>query len=249
MQKIQIKDKLIQLGVSLDDVVLGDYDFISRFTAEKHRNHNDPLYKSAGCFYTPNRERAILICSLMKQYGLKSFLEIGFGRGYTSVCVSKLMTEMGILDSKIVSIDMNIDKDHLNLLSKIFSPDWLEKISLFNGKSSDILPTISDKFDLIYIDGGHLRDEVQSDWDLCKDKFNSILVFDDYMLPTKKDPGLQIAEVVDQISADDVDCNEPELVITDRRIFLDDRRLADDQVDYGQVVFTKKSASLITELW
>lgn len=248
MKKLLIQEKLKNIDVSVEDLILGDYDVVSRFTAEKQRNQNDPLYKKVGCFYTPNRERAILICSLMKQYGLKSFLEIGFGRGYTTLCVAKMMTELNI-DGKISTIDPNFDQQHIELLTKIFPQQWFDKITFHQGMSKDILPGMLETFDLIYVDGGHLLDEVKSDWELCKDKFNSILVFDDYCLPSKNDPGLQIAPVVDTINEEEIDCLEKELVITDRRLYVDDRGYTNDQIDYGQICLTKKAATLISNLW
>ena len=61
MKKIDIREKLNNIDVSLEDLMLGDFDAIGRFTAERTRDVNHPLYKSAGCFYRSNYERGILI--------------------------------------------------------------------------------------------------------------------------------------------------------------------------------------------
>ena len=248
MKILHIKDKLSQLGVKMEDITLGDYDMISKFTAEKQRSPNDPLFKSVGCFYTPNRERAILICSLMKQYNLKTCLEIGFGRGYTSLCVAKYLHDMGI-DGKITSIDPNFDQNQLSLLQKVYPNQWFSKIQLLQGTSVDVVPTLNEKFDLIYVDGDHSYEGTKLDWEMCKDKFSTIMVFDDYHLPSKSDPGIQCAKAINEINEEQESCLEKELIIGDRRIFVDDRQYTDEQIDYGQIVLTKKNAVLIDELW
>ena len=38
---------------------------------------------------------------------------------------------------------------------------------------------------------------------------------------------------------DSLDYDSKELVIQDRRIFVDDRGWTDDQIDYGQVIITR----------
>jgi hypothetical protein len=39
---------------------------------------------------------------------------------------------------------------------------------------------------------------------------------------------------------DEIDDFEKELIIMDRRIFFDDRRIPDEEIDYGQVLIEKK---------
>ena len=41
------------------------------------------------------------------------------------------------------------------------------------------------------------------------------------------------------ILKNDIKDHEKELIIMDRRIFFDDRRIPDDQIDYGQVLVSK----------
>lgn len=232
MKKIHIIDKLAELDFPLENLSLGDFDAIGEFTAKKHRDPSSDLYKKVGCFYRPNYERGLLIYSLIRKYKIKSYLEIGFGRGYSTFCAAKAMDEDGI-DGKIVTIDPNFDKNHLQNLSKIFPKSWFEKIEFMNAKSEDALPTLGD-FDMIYIDGDHTYDAVKKDWDLCKDKWNKVVLFDDYHLPTKSQKDIDCAKLIDQIEDD-----SKELIIMDRRIFLDDRGMKDDEIDYGQVVLTR----------
>ena len=79
------------------------------------------------------------------------------------------------------------------------------------------------------------NEPVKKDWDLCKDRWNKVILFDDYHLPTKQlDSNIEVTKVVDQIE----DFSK-ELIIMDRRIFFDDRKMKDEEIDYGQVILTK----------
>ena len=51
---------------------------------------------------------------------------------------------------------------------------------------------------------------------------------------TKKQKDIECSKVVDSIE----DFNK-ELIIMDRRIFFDDRRVKDEDIDYGQVLIEK----------
>jgi len=233
MRKTNIKDKLQELDYPVENLSLGDFDAIGEFTAKKHRDPSNNLYKKVGCFYRPNYERGLLIYSLIRKYKIQSYLEIGFGRGYSAFCAAKAMEEDGIA-GKITTIDPNFDKNHLQNLSKIFPKSWFEKIEFIQSKSEDAVPTLSN-FDMIYIDGDHTYDAVKRDWELCKDKWNKIVLFDDYHLPSKEeDKNISCAKVIDQIED-----SSKELIIMDRRIFFDDRRMTDEEIDYGQVIITK----------
>ncbi len=233
MKKIHIKKKLEELDFPLENLSLGDFDTIGEFTAKKTRSPDSELYKKVGCFYRPNYERGLLIYSLIRKFKIESYLEIGFGRGYSAFCAAKAMDDDGI-NGKITTIDSNFDKNHLQGLSKIFPISWFEKINFIQNTSAVALPTL-DKFDMIYIDGDHTLEVVKSDWEMCKNKWNKICLFDDYHLPTQKeDKNIQCAKVIDQIEE-----YKKELVIMDRRIFLDDRRISDEAIDYGQVILTK----------
>ena len=50
MNKIGIVDKLENLGFSLDDLTLGDFDVIGEWCAKKQRGRDSDLYKKAGAF-------------------------------------------------------------------------------------------------------------------------------------------------------------------------------------------------------
>jgi hypothetical protein len=235
MKHINIIDKLSEIGVSLDEINLGDFDLIGEYTAKKNRDRSSDLYKTVGCFFRPNYERGILMYYLTKKMKFESILEIGFGRGYATLCMAKAMCDMGI-DGKITTVDPNFDEKFLNQLANIFPKEWFDKINFVQAKSDNYFDEYpDDKFDFIYIDGDHTFDAVKNDWENSKDRFVKALLFDDYHLPTKDSgPGIQCAKLIDSIEDE-----SKELIIMDRRIFLDDRKYSYEQIDYGQVLLTR----------
>jgi len=234
MRKIYIKEKLEEIEFPVETLSLGDFDYIGEFTAKKTRSQDKDLYSSVGCFFRPNYERGLLIYSMISKFRIDSFLEIGFGRGYATFCAAKAMCDAGI-DGKITTVDPNFDENFLKQLQNIFPPAWFSKIEFVQGPSSQIIPGLEGDYDMIYIDGDHRYDAVKNDWLMCKDKYRKFLLFDDYHMPTKKQKDIECSRVIDQIDDD-----TKELIIMDRRIFFDDRRISDEDIDYGQVLLRNK---------
>ena len=96
MRKVYIKDKLEEIGMPVESLSLGDFDNIGEYTAKKKRDPGSDLYSTVGCFFRPTYERGLLIYSLITKYKLTSFLEIGFGRGYSTFCAAKAFSDSGI---------------------------------------------------------------------------------------------------------------------------------------------------------
>lgn len=244
MKQIFIKQKLESIGVSLESIVMGDFDMIGEFTAKRDRKPDDPNYKKHGCFYRSNYERGILIYNLIRQFNLTSFLEIGFGRGYGTFCAAKAFHDSGV-KGKIVTIDPALDERYVQALQQVLPTGWFSYVNFMKGRSQDVLPKLDEKFDFVYIDGDHSYAATKSDWEMTKEKFNNFLLFDDYHLPSKADKGtIQCSQLIDEI-----DDPSKELIIMDRRMFFDDRQVPDDQVDYGQVLLTKPGTSTGTDDW
>jgi predicted O-methyltransferase YrrM len=233
MRTVGIKQKLEEMGVALDSIMMGDFDYIGEFTAKRDRKPGDPNYQKAGAFYRSNYERGILIYYLIRQHNLSSMLEIGFGRGYGTFCAARAFHDAGVV-GKIVTIDPNFDEKFLAGLQTVFPQDWFKYVTFAKGTSQQVLPQVKESFDLVYIDGDHSYAGTKHDWEHTKDKWNKFLLFDDYHLPSKDDPGIRCSQLIDE-----VDDPSKELIIMDRRMFFDDRRLSDEQVDYGQVLLTK----------
>lgn len=234
MKQIHIKQKLEDIGVTVDGIIMGDFDYIGEFTAKRDRKPDDVNYKKYGAFFRANYERGILIYHLIRQFNLSSMLEIGFGRGYSTFCAARAFHDAGI-DGKIVTIDPTLDEKYINALKHVFPEKWFEYVTFMKGPSQYVLREISDTFDLVYIDGDHSYEATKSDWELTKNKYEKFLLFDDYHLPSKQDKGtIQCSQLIDEI-----DDPSKELIILDRRLFFDDRKFTDEQIDYGQVLLTK----------
>jgi predicted O-methyltransferase YrrM len=242
MKRIHIKQKLEDIGVSVNSLILGDYDYIGEYTAKRDRKSDDPNYKKYGAYYRANYERGILIYQLIRQFNLTSMLEVGFGRGYATFCAARAFHDAGI-KGRIVTIDPKLDENYVNALQRVFPKEWFESVSFLKGTSQETLPNVTESFDLVYIDGDHSYAGTKHDWEMSKKNQSKFVLMDDYHLPEKNDPGIQCREAIDQIDWKREGFNEPELIILDRRIFFDDRQFADDQINYGQVLFTKESVT------
>jgi predicted O-methyltransferase YrrM len=77
----------------------------------------------------------------------EKILEIGTYTGYSSICLSEGLTENGILHT------IEINPEHEDMIRKYHSEAGLsEKINLHIGNALDIIPSIDEQFDLIFID-------------------------------------------------------------------------------------------------
>jgi hypothetical protein len=237
MKKLHIKDKLEEIGVSVDSIVLGDFDRLGEFCAKRERSSNDPNYKKYGLYYRSNYERGILIYYLIRQFNLSSMLEIGFGRGYGTFCAAKAFHDAGIV-GKVTTVDPNFDERFMSALNQVLPKEWFNYVQFAKGTSSDVIPQLNQEYDLVYVDGDHSYLGTKSDWENVRSRFNSFCLFDDYHLPSKDDPGIRCRDAIDEIIEDDIKCNEKELILMDRLIFNDDKR--DVVRDYGQVLLTKQ---------
>ena len=247
MKEIYIKEKLEELGYPVERLVLGEFDFIGHFTAYKQRNPESDLFRTAGCFFRPNYERGLLIYSLIRKYKIKSYLEIGFGRGYSCLCAAKALFENG--GGKITTIDPYFDESLWTQLNQIFPPEWMEQVKVVKEKSQDYLEKKKDNYDFIYIDGDHSYKGVKEDWNNTKDSYNKLLLFDDYHKEEYDDPSScshgnepkmkNIQEISCSKFIDRIEDDSKELIKMDRRIFIDDRQLPDEEIQYGQVLLTK----------
>ena len=247
MRVVHIKDKLEQIGVSLSSINLGRFDEIGEFAARKKRNHDDTLFSSVGAYFRPNYERMIFIYYLIRQYNVKSYLEIGFGRGASAFAACMAFHDMGVMGANkvVTTIDPNLAEGNINNIKQQIPREWFDLIDFRHGTSHDVIPSLTRKYDMVYIDGDHSYEGTALDWQLCKTLNPSIVLFDDYHLPTKHDAGIQCTRAIDEIEWAKEGFTEPEMIRMDRRIFLDDRGYSDEQVDYGQVLCVKEGVTPI----
>ena len=237
-ETIFIKEKLSQIGVSLDDVSLGDFQEIGEFTARKRRDPGSDLWKKVGSRFSPNLERGILIYELIKKHKLTSYLEIGFGRGYSALCAAKAFQDLGN-GGEVMVVEPYIDDDHMNMISKMFPEQWLNRLQVAKGTSAEVLPKLQSKFDLIYIDGDHTKEAVKFDFENLKNKFEYFMLLDDYRVDDPQ-TSIEVAEALEEVTLDDK--WKVELVKMDRRLFLDDRGIKDEDLKYGQILLTDTEA-------
>jgi predicted O-methyltransferase YrrM len=236
IDSVHIRDKLSELGFTPGvNLSLGNFDQIGELTARKTRDPSNKYFHNSGFFFRPNYERGLLIYALIKYFKAESFLEVGFGRGYGSLCAAMAMHENGF--GRVTTLDPNFNQDHLKRLNEAYPHEWFSRIQCVQGKSQDFLKSqdCEQKYDLIFIDGDHRYEAVKEDWELCEKKMGHAIVFDDYHLPeVEENNDIEVASVVDHIHG-----YNKQLIIADRRIFVDDRNLSDDEIKAGMVIVTK----------
>lgn len=244
MRRIDIKQKLCELDVTLEAIPLGDFDLLGEVTARKARDSSDPNYGRFGCFFRANYERGILLYHLVRTSNARDVLEIGFGRGYGALCVAKAFYDMGVA-GRVTSVDPTpagrVGEEwhaYQERLFKLF-PWASQYIDVKLGLSRDVVPSLPGAWDVVYVDGDHSYEGTRADWLLIKDRWRRYVLFDDYHLPSKHDPGIQCSRAIDEIEEKSF---TKEVLHTDRRLFIDDRGLRDDQIDYGQVLLTRHNA-------
>ena len=77
----------------------------------------------------------------------KRILEIGTYTGYGTICLAEGLTD----DGKIITIDKN--EEIIDFQNKFFEKSgYREKIIQLNGEALDIIETLSDKFDIVFLD-------------------------------------------------------------------------------------------------
>lgn len=236
---VNIKAKLEEIGMPLESLSLGEFDYIAEPTAKKMRDPGSELWRKVGAFFKPNLERGLLIYSLIRKYNLTSYLEVGFGRGYSAICAAKAMADNGG-EGQVMVIEPVLDDNHMNMLAQIFPPEWMNRIQIAKGKSSDILPKLQDKYDFVYVDGDHTAPAVRSDWEGVKNVFSCFCLLDDWLMDKGTDPMIQVHEALEEV--EQPEGTRSELIVMDRRIFFDDRGWPDDKIKYGQLLLTNDAA-------
>lgn len=119
-------------------------------------------------------------------------LEIGTYTGYSALCLAEGLKE----DGKLITIDPNEETNHF--ARKFFRrSDFKTKIELIENDAQKIIPTLNQKFDLVFIDADKKNYSLY--FDLVIDKISSggLLIADNVLwsgkvLDEKKDPDTQI---------------------------------------------------------
>ncbi|MCB0751447.1 MAG: O-methyltransferase, partial [Ignavibacteriae bacterium] len=106
---------------------------------EEFANHNNiPILEQIS---------ANFLEQLVRIYKPKSFLEIGTAIGYSTIRVSKISNNQTIIDT------IELSKDSIKLAKKFFDKSGEQnKINLIEGNALNIIPTLQNKYDFIFID-------------------------------------------------------------------------------------------------
>ena len=83
----------------------------------------------------------------LKEKNVDRILEIGTAVGYSAICFTKVLSEEGIIDTierdeeRVKQAKINIEKAEVK-----------DKINIYEGDAVEILPTLNEKYDVVFID-------------------------------------------------------------------------------------------------
>ena len=83
----------------------------------------------------------------LKENKPKKILEIGTAVGYSAICFTKILDENGIIDT--IERDAERVKEARENIKKAEVED---KINIYEGDAVEILPTLDNKYDVVFID-------------------------------------------------------------------------------------------------
>lgn len=92
-------------------------------------------------------ETLAVIQEELKELKLNKILEIGTAVGYSAICFSEFLSENG----KIDTIEREAERV-LEAKENIKKAEVAEKINIMQGDATQILPTLNEKYDMIFID-------------------------------------------------------------------------------------------------
>lgn len=135
--------------------------------------------------------------------GRRNALEIGAFIGKSSIAIAANAKKLLTIDPfdchhSVVNEDGNLDRSksgYNNLPAYLNNIAGYDNIRYIVGLSQDILPTLEETFDYIYIDGDHSYEGVKSDLNLCWPLLETrgILVLHDYGFKENYKLGIQQA--------------------------------------------------------
>ena len=88
-----------------------------------------------------------VIAKILTEKRPKRILEIGAAVGYSAMCFSKYLAEDGLIDA------IERDEERIEEAKQNFKKVEVEnKINLYEGDAVEILPTLNEKYDVVFID-------------------------------------------------------------------------------------------------
>ena len=88
-----------------------------------------------------------VVDKILKELKPKKILEIGTAVGYSAMCFSEYLTDGGKIDT--IERDIERVKEARENIIKVEVED---KINIYEGDAVEILPTLNDKYDMVFID-------------------------------------------------------------------------------------------------
>lgn len=107
-----------------------------------------------------------VISMLTKMIKPKNILEIGTYTGYSALCFAEGLVDGG----KLITIDINEELEDL-VRSYFNKSEYKNKIEYLLGDAAEIIPTLNDKFDIVFIDAD--KENYSKYYDLVFDKVNN----------------------------------------------------------------------------
>lgn len=121
-----------------------------------------------------------LLSLIVKTTGVLNVLEIGTYAGYSAICIAMALPQNG----KIITIEKNDEIEWL--ADKYFKLSGLEnKIKHIIGDALEIIPTLDDNFDMVFIDGDKREYLKYYNIILPKLKPNGIIIADNVLWSNK----------------------------------------------------------------
>ena len=102
-----------------------------------------------------------VLAMISKMIQPKRVLEIGTYTGYSAICIAEGLAENG----KVITIDIN---EELEERVRAYFKPWENKIDYKIGNARDIIPTLQENFDLVFIDAD--KSNYSNYFDLVIDK-------------------------------------------------------------------------------
>lgn len=144
-----------------------------------------------------------LLSFLSKLINPRRILEIGTFTGYATLCLAEGLTH----DGKIHTIEVN-EEQKPKLLDHFKQSDYVDKITLHIGEALQMIPTLEDTFDLVFIDADKKNNYCYFDLVLEKVRPGGLILIDNVLWKGKileENPDKQsrnIMEMNAQIASD-----------------------------------------------
>jgi caffeoyl-CoA O-methyltransferase len=177
-----IKDELLEYCETFSE---NENDLLKQLNRETHLKIGSPRMLSGHL-----QGRVLSFLSSLIQPSC--ILEIGTYTGYSALCLAEGLTK----DGKLITIDPN---EETNVFAKRFinQSAYKNQIDLIEGDAQKIIPELTHKFDLVFIDADKKNYKVY--YDLVVDKVNSggLIIADNVLwsgkvLDQKKDEDTQV---------------------------------------------------------